>query len=578
MSGYALICPFLFRDIVIPITFLTTLTPLTFSMHSTTNAMRNYFLIALLTALTSCGKNKADLVVHHALIYTVDSAFNTAEAMAVKDGKILAVGKNDEIVGKYTADEMIDAKGQTIYPGFIDAHAHFVGYGRGLFTADLFGTSSWEETVQRIKTFAAQHPDLPWIQGRGWDQNRWPGKTYPTNEALNQLFPDKPVVITRVDGHASIANQKALDLAGIKAGQTITGGSIEVKDGKLTGVLIDNADNKVYDQIPEPTKEMFTQFLQTAQKNCFAQGLTTITDCGLGWKEVDAINELQKTGKLDMRLFVMLSDNDANLQKYIQSGPLKTDKLFVHGFKVYADGALGSRGACLLQPYSDKPGWQGFLLRNKSHYDSLAAVLVKTDFQMCTHAIGDSANREMLHIYNKYLKGKNDKRWRIEHAQIINPDDFTLFGSASIVPSVQPTHATSDMYWAEERLGKERLKGGYAYKQLLQQNGWIPLGTDFPVEDISPFKTFLAAVARKDAKGFPADGFQKENALSREETIRGMTIWAAKAGFLEKEVGSIEAGKKADFIMLDKDLMKVPEADILNVKVAATYLGGKKVY
>jgi predicted amidohydrolase YtcJ len=550
-----------------------------FSMYSTTtNAMRNYFLIALLAALTSCGKNKADLVVHHALIYTVDSAFHTADAMAVKDGKIIAVGTNDEITGKYSAVENIDAKGQAIYPGFIDAHAHFVGYGRGLFTADLFGTSSWEETVQRIKAFAEQHPDLPWIQGRGWDQNRWPGKTYPTNEELNKLFPDKPVVITRVDGHASIANQKALDLAGIKAGQTITGGSIEVKEGKLTGVLIDNADNKVYDQIPEPTKEMFTQFLQTAQKNCFAQGLTTITDCGLGWKEIDAINELQKTGKLDMRLFVMLSDNEENLKKYLASGPLKTDKLFVHGVKVYADGALGSRGACLLQPYSDKPGWQGFLLRNKSHYDSLAAVLAKTDFQMCTHAIGDSANREMLHIYNKYLKGKNDKRWRIEHAQIINPDDFTLFGSASIVPSVQPTHATSDMYWAEERLGKERLKGGYAFKQLLQQNGWIPLGTDFPVEDISPFKTFLAAVARKDAKGFPSEGFQKENALSREETIRGMTIWAAKAGFLEKEVGSIEAGKKADFIMLDKDLMKVPEADILKVKVVTTYLGGKKVY
>lgn len=540
--------------------------------------MRNYFLIALLAALTSCGKNKADLVVHHALIYTVDSAFHTADAMAVKDGKIIAVGTNDEITGKYSAVENIDAKGQAIYPGFIDAHAHFVGYGRGLFTADLFGTSSWEETVQRIKAFAEQHPDLPWIQGRGWDQNRWPGKTYPTNEELNKLFPDKPVVITRVDGHASIANQKALDLAGIKAGQTITGGSIELKEGKLTGVLIDNADNKVYDQIPEPTKEMFTQFLQTAQKNCFAQGLTTITDCGLGWKEIDAINELQKAGKLDMRLFVMLSDNEENLKKYLASGPLKTDKLFVHGVKVYADGALGSRGACLLQPYSDKPGWQGFLLRNKSHYDSLAAVLAKTGFQMCTHAIGDSANREMLHIYNKYLKGKNDKRWRIEHAQIINPDDFTLFGSASIVPSVQPTHATSDMYWAEERLGKERLKGGYAFKQLLQQNGWIPLGTDFPVEDISPFKTFLAAVARKDAKGFPSEGFQKENALSREETIRGMTIWAAKAGFLEKEVGSIEAGKKADFIMLDKDLMKVPEADILKVKVVTTYLGGKKVY
>jgi len=540
--------------------------------------MRKFLFLGILFAITSCSSSKVDTIIHHAVIYTVDSAFTVAEAMAVKDGKIVAVGKNEEIMGTYTATDNIDAKGEAVYPGFIDAHAHFVGYGRSLFQADLFGTNSWEETVARIKTFAEAHPDLPWIQGRGWDQNRWPGKAYPTNEELNKLFPDKPVVITRVDGHASIANQKALELAGIEAGQTVVGGSIEVKNGKLTGVLIDNADNKVHAQIPEPTKETYLQWLQAAQKNCFEQGLTTITDCGLSYQDVDAIDALQKEGKLDMRLFVMLSDNDDNINRYVKKGPYKTDKLFVNGFKVYMDGALGSRGACLLTPYADKAGWSGFLLRNQSHYDSLAGVLINTSFQMCTHAIGDSANREILHIYNKYLQGKNDKRWRIEHAQIINQNDFNLFGAANIVPSVQPTHATSDMYWAEERLGKERLKGGYAFKQLLQQNGWLPLGTDFPVEDISPFKTFLAAVARKDAKGFPADGFQKENALSREETLRGMTIWAAKASFLEKEVGSLEAGKKADFIILDKDIMKVAENAILQVKVNATYLGGKKVH
>jgi len=537
-----------------------------------------YLSILLLFFATACSNNKVDLIIHNAVIYTVDSSFTTAEAMAVKDGIIVEVGSNDAILKKYTGDEKVDAGGKAVYPGLIDAHAHFVGYGRSLFQVDLFGTNTWEETVARVKAFADEHPDVYWIQGRGWDQNRWPGKNFPTNEELNKLFPDKPVVLTRVDGHASIANQKALDLAGIKAGQTITGGSIEVKNGVLTGVLIDNADNKVYAQIPDPTKETYVQWLQAAEKNCFAQGLTTITDCGLHYTDVEAIDTLQKEGKLNMRLYVMLSDDASNYEKFLPKGPYKTDKLFVKGIKVYADGALGSRGACLLKHYSDRKDWTGFLLRNKNHYDSLAGVLAKTDFQMCTHAIGDSANREILNIYNKYLGGKNDKRWRIEHAQVIHPDDFKLFASASVIPSVQPTHGTSDMYWAEDRLGPDRVKGAYAFKQLLQQNGWIPLGTDFPVEDISPFKTFLASVVRKDAKGFPENGFQMENALTREETIRGMTIWAAKASFMENEIGSLEKGKKADFIFLDNDLMKVAPEKILDVKVTATYSGGKKVY
>ena len=469
--------------------------------------MRNVFSFILLCLLTACSNKNADTIIHNAVIYTVDASFTTAEAMAIKDGLIIETGSNDIILKKYKAGEIIDAGKQIIYPGLIDAHAHFAGYGRSLFQVDLFGTNTWEEAVARVKTFVDQHPDLYWIQGRGWDQNDWPGKNFPTNEELNQLFPDKPVVLTRVDGHASIANQKALDLAGVEAGQTIVGGSIEVKNGKLTGILIDNADNKVYAQIPPPTKATYVQWLQAAEKNCFAQGLTTITDCGLHHTDVAAIDTLQKEGKLNMRLYVMLSDDVTNYEKFLPQGPYKTDKLFVKGIKVYADGALGSRGACLLSPYSDRKDWTGFLLRNKNHYDSLASVLSKTDFQMCTHAIGDSANREVLNIYNKYLGGKNDKRWRIEHAQVIHPDDFNLFANASIIPSVQPTHGTSDMYWASDRLGAERVKGAYAFKQLLQQNGWIPLGTDFPVEDISPFKTFLAAAVRKDAKGYPENGF-----------------------------------------------------------------------
>lgn len=528
---------------------------------------------------TSCKPaNQVDTIVHNAVVYTVNNRFAIAQAFAVSDGKITAVGTNDEILKKYKATETIDAKGETIYPGFIDAHAHFVGYGQSLFQVDLFGAASWEEVIERVQKFAKEHPNEAWIRGRGWDQNKWPGKSFPTNKKLNELFPDKPVLLTRVDGHAAIANLKLLTLAAVKPGQTLTGGEVETKDSKLTGVLIDNAVDLVTAKIPASTINDYVKWLTAAQNNCFAAGLTTVTDCGLMYSDVQTIDGLQKEGKINMRLYIMLSDDTSNFKRYLNNGPYKTDKMYVKGIKVYADGALGSRGACLLQPYSDKPGWYGFLLSNKSHYDSVAKELAKTEFQMCTHAIGDSANREILNIYNRVLNGKNDKRWRIEHAQVINLNDFNLFGKASIVPSVQPTHATSDMYWAEERLGTERIKGAYAYRQLLQQNGWLPLGTDFPVEDISPFKTFLAAVVRKDAKGFPDKGFQMESALTRQEALKGMTIWAAKAGFLETEVGSIEAGKKADFIILNKDLMKVDEKDILNTGVISTYIGGKKVY
>jgi predicted amidohydrolase YtcJ len=534
---------------------------------------------AIALFLTSCGgPKKVDTIVVNGVIYTVDSSFSTAQAMAIKDGLIVATGTDAEILAAYTATEKIDAKGQAVYPGFIDAHAHFVGYGKSLFQVDLIGTTSWEEAVERVKVFAAAHPELAWIEGRGWDQNKWPGKKYPTNALLNTLFPNTPVVLQRVDGHAAIANQKAFDVAGVKPGQTIVGGEVETKNGVLTGVLIDNATDLVYGSIPAVTKQTYTQWLQAAQQNCFAQGLTTITDCGLNMSDINIIDTLQQEGKINMRLFAMLSDNPENLTAYLKRGPYKTDKLFVNGFKVYADGALGSRGACLLHSYEDRKDWTGFLLANISHYDSLASVLAASKFQMCTHAIGDSANRQILNIYNKYLQKGNDRRWRIEHAQVVNHADFNLFGAAAVVPSVQPTHATSDMYWAAERLGNERMKGAYAYKQLMDQNGWIPLGTDFPVEDISPFKTFLASVGRVDAKGFPEGGFQSKNALSREQTIRGMTIWAAKASFLEKEVGSLEVGKKADFIILAQDLTQVPVNKILDTKVVATFSGGKKVF
>jgi predicted amidohydrolase YtcJ len=541
--------------------------------------MKKLFAITLLfVTLLSCSqKEKVDLLVFNATIYTVDSVFSTAEAMIVNSGKIVATGKKDELEKKYDAKEKLDAGGKFIYPGFIDAHAHFVGYGNSLQTVNLVDTKSWDEVIERTKTFAVENKN-GWLLGRGWDQNDWNMKEFPTNEKLNELFPDRPVLLTRIDGHAAIANQKALELAGVKAGDKLTGGEVEVKNSKLTGILIDNATGLVSKKIPAQTKEQFIEALQDAEKNCFAVGLTTIDDCGLSAEAVERIKAMQASGKLKMRLYVMLSDNKSNYDYLEKTGIIKTDKLNVRSIKVYADGALGSRGACLLQPYADKPGWFGFLLSSRAHFDSVANYISQKGWQMCTHAIGDSGNRTILNIYAKYLKGKNDLRWRIEHSQVVNKNDFKLFGDNSIIPSVQPTHATSDMYWAGDRIGTERVKSAYAFKDLMNQNGWIPFGTDFPVEDISPFKTFYAAVIRKDAKGWPDGGYQIENALTREQTLRGMTIWAAKANFEENEKGSLEKGKFADFIILDKDIMKADEKELLNIKVVNTFLGGEKVY
>ena len=533
--------------------------------------------IALVFLFACKSKQPADLMVLDGNIYTVDSAFSTVEAMAIKDGKIIATGTSAQIREQYEAKDTINAKGQFIYPGFIDAHAHFYSYGFSLRRVDLVGTNSWDEIIEKVKAFAVQNPD-GWLIGRGWDQNDWPVKEFPSKEKLDQLFPSRPVLLTRVDGHAAIANQAALDMAGVKPGQTLTGGDIEVRNGKLTGILVDNAIDLVSAKIPSATAAEAKKALLDAQSNCFAVGLTTVDDCGLDFDQVQIIDSAQRSGELKMRIYAMLSDAKKNFDFMMSNGKIKTDRLNVRAFKVYADGALGSRGACLLQPYSDRPGWVGFLLSNKEHFDSVANVLHEKGLQMCTHAIGDSGNRMILNTYAKYLKGKNDLRWRIEHSQVVNLDDFKLFGEYSIIPSVQPTHATSDMYWAGARLGHEREKGAYAFNDLMKQNGWIPLGTDFPVEDISTFKTFYAAVVRKDTKGWPEGGYQPENALSREHALRGMTIWAARSNFEEKEKGSIEAGKFADFVILDQDLMKAPDTALLNINVVKTFVNGEKVY
>jgi predicted amidohydrolase YtcJ len=520
---------------------------------------------------------KIDLLLYNATVYTVDKNFSIAEAVALDKGKIVAAGNSKNLLEAYDASETIDVKGKFIFPGFIDAHAHFFGYGFGLQQANFIGTKSWEEVLEIVKTNSEKNNE-GWIIGRGWNQNDWTTKEFPSNEKLDELFPERPVILTRVDGHAAIANNKALQIAGVKPGDKSGGGEIVIKDGKLTGILIDNAMDLVYAKIPNPSESQLKDALVAAEKNCFAAGLTTVVDCGQDYESALFVDLLQKKNELKMRLFIMMSDKQKNYDFIFSNGKIKTDRLNVSSLKLFSDGALGSRGAYLLEPYSDKPESKGLMLKPEEHFDAMAKLIFENGFQMCTHAIGDAANRMMLKIYAKYLKGKNDRRWRIEHAQILDKDDFHFFSDYNIIPSVQPTHATSDMHWIEERLGTERMKYSYAFKELLNTNGWMPLGTDFPVEDISAIKTFYAAVFRKDAKGWPTTGFQMENALSRKEAIRGMTIWAAKANFEEHEKGSIEKGKFADLVLLDSDLMNADEKDILKTKVLMTFLNGEKVF
>ncbi len=533
-------------------------------------------ILSILISVWTAAQRSADLIIHNAKIYTVNQKFDVAEAIAVTDGKIVGIGKSGDILKKFKSKNIQNLHGKAVYPGFIDAHCHFTGYATDKWKCELWGTKSWEEIIGRMSEYAKTAP-MQWLYGRSWDQNNWAVKEFPDKRKLDELFPNRPAYLKRVDGHAAVANQKALDIAGITVNTKVAGGEIEVKDGKLTGILIDNAMLLVEKHIPEISDEMAIRYFAELQKECFSYGLTSLHDCGISTHTFSLLEKMQDQNLLNMKIFALLSDEPKTYDKWISKGRFTNGNITFGGYKVYSDGALGSRGACLLHDYSDKKDWKGFMLSEQKHFENLAGRLKSSDLQMCTHAIGDSANRTILKIYGDVLGIQNDRRWRIEHAQIVDKNDFSLFGQYSIIPSVQPTHATSDMYWAEERIGKERLKHSYAYADLLNQNGWLPLGTDFPVEEINPIKTFYAAVARKDAKHFPAGGFQKENALSREQALRGMTIWAAKAAFQENELGSLEIGKSGDFVVLNQDLMKVEEDRILNTKVLQTYSNGRKM-
>ena len=529
-------------------------------------------LLALLVFCCKPDKQIVDLIVVNANVYTVDEDFSKNEAFAVHQGKFLAVDKSEVILEKYDSDQIIDAQEKTITPGLIDAHCHFYNLGLNQQTVDLTGTKSFDEVLQRVKDFQKEN-NKDFIVGHGWDQNDWQEKEFPTRKELDELFPDTPVALSRIDGHALLVNQAALDLAQIDENMKVAGGEIIVGPMGLTGVLVDNPMQLIDAVIPEPNLNTRIEALKDAEKICIDYGLTTVNDAGIDRSTIELIDSLQRTGELSIRVYAMVSNYEKEVDYYIEQGPVKTEKLNVRSVKVYGDGALGSRGAALKQEYSDKHNHYGAMVTPVDSIESLARKLARSEFQMNTHAIGDSANAVVLRAYQDALSGKTDRRWKIEHAQVIDEIDFNFF-EQGIIPSIQPTHATSDMYWAEDRLGNKRIKGAYAYKTLLEKAGLVALGTDFPVEKVSPFLTFYAAVSRQDLEEYPEGGFQMNEALSREEALKGMTIWAAYSNFEEDEKGSIEIGKFADFVILDEDIMSVPIKEIPNIKVEKTYIDG----
>ncbi|MCX6267134.1 MAG: amidohydrolase [Bacteroidetes bacterium] len=522
-------------------------------------------------------KEKVDLIVTNGVIYTVDAVNSRAEAMAIDHGKILAVGTAKSISASYQASEVIDLKGKFTYPGFIDAHCHFMGYTLGLQYVDLFNCKTFDEVLQRLRQ-SGNLEQGKWLVGRGWDQNLWTDKNFPDNSELNALYPDVPVMLIRVDGHVVLANKEALRRAGIGLVNQFGEAQVEVKNGVLTGILSETAAERMREAVPAPKGEELLSLLYQAEKQCFGVGLTTVSDAGLEYHQVKFIDSLQKTGKLKMQVYVMLTPNQKNISEFVEKGPFITNQLTVRSIKIYADGSLGSRTAKLKQPYSDATSGSGIIVTPYDSIIRLCEIAFKYGYQVNTHCIGDSASCMVLKIYGSVLRGRNDLRWRIEHAQVVDPEDMHLFGEFSIIPSVQATHATSDMKWAEQRLGPVRINGAYAYKSLMNQNGWIANGTDFPIENISPLFTFYAAVARQDLNGYPEGGFNMRDALSREEALRSITIWAAKADFIEHSKGSLEVGKDADFVVLDQDIMQVPVKKVPEVKVLTTVIAGETVY
>jgi predicted amidohydrolase YtcJ len=541
-------------------------------------------LAALLAAPLAA--QPADLVVVNARVYTADDARPLADAFAVRGGRIAFVGSSREartLAGANT--RVLDLGGKTVIPGMVDAHAHYSGLAQTLSTVDLMGVPSYDELIRRVQERAATLPKGSWVQGRGWDQNQWADGEFPTHERLSAAIPDHPVFLVRVDGHAALVNTAAMQAAKLtRATRDPSGGRIlKAANGEPTGVLIDRAQGLVSQVIAPPSRAETRRALLDAQSAMHRWGLTGVHDAGAGRGTIELYEEMAQAGELDLRLYAMIADDSAAISHFMQLGPrsgLHNGRVWVRAIKLYSDGALGSRGAALLEPYSDDPGNTGLLISPLEHIQDVAERALQRGFQVNSHAIGDRGNRIVLDAYEKALDKfpRADHRFRIEHAQIIHYSDIPRFAQLGVIPSMQASHQTSDMYWAGKRLGPERLLGAYAWRSLLNTGVIIPNGSDFPVEYVNPLISFHAAIARQDANDFPVGGWYPDQRMTREEALKSMTLWAAYSAFQEQELGSLSAGKHADFVVLDQDIMRVAPELVLKTEVLSTWVGGKAVY
>jgi hypothetical protein len=554
----------------------------------TTVPIRFALVISLCPAapLPAQAPKPAELVVVNGRIYTADATRPVVQALAIREGRIAFAGNRagaEALAGPNTA--RLDVQGKTVIPGMVDAHVHLTGLGQALRIVDLTGTASYDEVVARVAARARTARPGEWIRGRGWDQNDWPVTAFPTHEALSRAVPDNPVYLTRVDGHAALVNARALELASITAATADPDGGRFIRDarGNPTGVLIDRAQGTVSRIIPGASRDETRSAALAAIEEMNRWGLTGVHDAGVSEDAIAVYEELARAGQYNIRNYVMVRADEATLDRLMARGPrtgLYDGRLWIRSIKITADGALGSRGAALLEDYADEPGNRGLITADSGYMRRVAAKALKSGFQLNIHAIGDRGNRLVLDIYADALREvpTADHRFRIEHAQILNYQDIPRFAELGVIPSMQGSHQTSDMYWAPNRIGWSRAQGAYAWRSLLNTGVVIPNGSDMPVEATNPLISFKAFVTRTDANGYPAGGWFPAQRTTRQEALLSMTLWPAYAAFMEDVSGSLSPGKYADFVVLDQDIMTVGEDQILATRVLMTVLGGKTVY